>query len=141
MKFYSTVRLEVRKGEPIKQGTEIIGNRVKIKVAKNKVAPPFKVAEFDLIYGEGFSRVGSILDMGVYFEVISKSGAYFSFNGEKLGQGKDNAKKYLREHPEIADAIDAKIWEEVKKSKKPPLTSDPEEDGGAEEEETFDGEE
>ena len=141
LKFYSTVRLEVRKGEPIKQGTEIIGNRVKIKVAKNKVAPPFKVAEFDLIYGEGFSRVGSILDMGVYFEVISKSGAYFSFNGEKLGQGKDNAKKYLREHPEIADAIDAKIWEEVKKSKKPPLTSDPEEDGGAEEEETFDGEE
>ena len=137
LKFYSTVRLEVRKGEPIKQGTEIIGNRVKIKVAKNKVAPPFKVAEFDLIYGEGFSRVGSILDMGVYFEVISKSGAYFSFNGEKLGQGKDNAKKYLREHPEVADAIDAKIWEEVKKSNKPSPATETEEDDN---EENFDQE-
>ena len=137
LKFYSTVRLEVRKGEPIKQGTEVIGNRVKIKVSKNKVAPPFKVAEFDLIYGEGFSRVGSILDMGVYFEVINRSGAHFSFNGEKLGQGKDNAKKYLREHPEIADEIDAKIWEAVKKSKKP-LTTEPE--NSEEEEENFDGE-
>jgi len=138
LKFYSTVRLEVRKGEPIKQGTEIIGNRVKIKVSKNKVAPPFKVAEFDLIYGEGFSRVGSILDMGVYFEVISRSGAHFSFNGEKLGQGKDNAKKYLREHPEIADEIDSKIWEAVKKSKKP-LATEPE-SSADEEEENFDGE-
>jgi len=138
LKFYSTVRLEVRKGEPIKQGTEIIGNRVKIKVAKNKVAPPFRTAEFDLIYGEGFSRVGSILDMGVYFEVISRSGAHFSFNGEKLGQGKDNAKKYLREHPEIADEIDAKIWEAIKKSKKP-LATEPEDSD--EEEESFNDEE
>ena len=137
LKFYSTIRLEVRKGEPIKQGTEIIGNRVKIKVAKNKVAPPFRTAEFDLIYGEGFSRSGSILDMGVYFEVINRSGAYFSYNGEKLGNGKENAKKYLREHPEIANEIDGKIWEAIKKSKKP-LASEPDD---SDEEETFDGEE
>ena len=104
LKFYSSVRLEVRKGEAIKQGTEVIGNRVKIKVAKNKVAPPFRTAEFDLIYGEGYSRIGSILDMGVAFEIIDKSGAYFSYKGERLGQGKDNAK------------IDGKIREAVMKS-------------------------
>jgi len=126
LKFYSTIRLEVRKGEPIKQGTEIIGNRVKIKVSKNKVAPPFRTAEFDLIYGEGYSHAGSILDMAVYFEIITRSGAYFSYNGEKIGQGKDNAKKYLREHPEVEDEIDKKIREAVLKSIKPLETSEPE---------------
>lgn len=125
LKFYSTIRLEVRKGEPIKQGTEIIGNRVKIKVAKNKVAPPFRTAEFDLIYGEGYSHFGSILDMAVYFDIITRSGAHFSYNGEKLGQGKDNAKKYLREHPEVTDEIDKKIREAVLKSIKPIETSEP----------------
>ena len=125
LKFYSTIRLEVRKGEPIKQGTEIVGNRVKIKVAKNKVAPPFRTAEFDLIYGEGYSHAGSILDMAVYFDIITKSGAYFSYNGEKLGQGKENAKKYLREHPEIEDEIDKKIRDAVLKSIKPLETSEP----------------
>ena len=109
LKFYSTIRLEVRKGEAIKQGTEVVGNRVKIKVAKNKVAPPFKIAEFDLMYGEGYSRTGSILDMGVEFEIIDKSGAYFSYNGERLGQGKENAKKFLREHDEISAEIENKI--------------------------------
>ncbi len=109
LKFYSTIRLEVRKGEAIKQGAEVIGNRVKIKVAKNKVAPPFKTAEFDLMYGEGYSRTGSILDMGVEFEIVDKSGAYFSYNGERLGQGKENAKKFLREHPEISAEIENKI--------------------------------
>ena len=126
LKFYSTIRLEVRKGEPIKQGTEIIGNRVKIKVSKNKVAPPFRTAEFDLIYGEGYSHAGSILDMAVYFEIITRSGAYFSYNGEKIGQGKENAKKYLREHPEIENEIDKKIREAVLKSIKPVQTSEPE---------------
>ena len=136
LKFYSTIRLEVRKGEPIKQGTEIIGNRVKIKVAKNKVAPPFRTAEFDLIYGEGFSRVGSTLDMGVYFDIIKKAGSHFSYKDEKLGQGKDNAKKYLHEHPEIVDEIDAKIREAVSKSRIPFETSETETFDDAE---AFDG--
>ena len=135
LKFYSTIRLEIRKGEPIKQGTEIIGNRVKIKVAKNKVAPPFRTAEFDLIYGEGYSHSGSILDMGVYFDIITRSGAHFSYNGEKLGQGKDNAKKYIREHPEMEAEIDKKIREAVAKSIKPLETDDSE--TFEEEEETF----
>ena len=119
LKFYSSVRLEVRKGEAIKQGTEVIGNRVKIKVAKNKVAPPFRTAEFDLIYGEGYSRVGSLVDMGVAFEIIDKAGAYFSYNGERLGQGKDNAKRFLRERPEIAAEIENKIRDAVLKSTAP----------------------
>ncbi len=126
LKFYSTIRLEVRKGEAIKQGTEIIGNRVKIKVAKNKVAPPFRTAEFDLIYGEGYSHTGSIVDMGVAFDIVTKSGAHFSYNGEKLGQGRENAKKYLVEHPDIADEIDKKIREAVLKSIKPLETVEPE---------------
>lgn len=109
LKFYSSVRLEVRKGEAIKQGTEVIGNRTKVKVAKNKVAPPFKTAEFDLMYGVGYSRTGSILDMGVEMEIIDKSGAYFSYKGERLGQGRENAKKFLLEHPEKATEIENKI--------------------------------
>ncbi len=138
LKFYSTVRLEVRKGEPLKQGTEIVGNRVKIKVAKNKVAPPFRTAEFDLIYGEGYSKTGSLVDMGVYFDIVNKAGAFFSYNGTKLGQGRENAKKYLIEHPEVAAEIDDKIREAVLKSFKPLETAEIE---TVEEEETFDGEE
>jgi len=113
LKFYSTIRLEVRKGEAIKQSTDVVGNRVKIKVAKNKVAPPFKTAEFDLMYGEGYSRLGSIIDMGVEFEIVDKSGAYFSYKGERLGQGKENAKKFLREHEDVATEIENKIREVV----------------------------
>ena len=119
LKFYSSVRLEVRKGEPLKQGSEIIGNRVKIKVAKNKVAPPFRTAEFDLIYGEGYSRLGSIVDMGVAFEIVDKAGAFFSYNGSRLGQGRENAKKFLREHPDISAEIENKIRDAVLKSIKP----------------------
>ena len=115
LKFFSTIRLEVRKGEAIKQGTEIIGNRVKIKVAKNKVAPPFKTAEFDLLYGTGYSRVGGILDMGVEAEIITKAGAYFSYNGTKLGQGRENSKKFLTENPKITDEIENKIREAILK--------------------------
>ena len=122
LKFYSTIRLEVRKGEAIKQSTEVVGNRVKIKVAKNKVAPPFKTAEFDLMYGEGYSRTGSILDMGVELDIVDKSGAYFSYKGERLGQGKENAKKFLREHSEVADEIENKVRESVMK---PGTISDP----------------
>ena len=116
LKFYSSIRLEVRKGEAIKQGTEVIGNRVKIKVAKNKVAPPFKTAEFDLTYGEGYSRIGGLLDMGVEFEIISKRGAYLYYNEEKIGQGKENAKKYLEEHPEKIAEIEEKVLASVKKN-------------------------
>ncbi len=121
LKFYSSVRLEVRKGEALKQGTDVVGNRTKIKVAKNKVAPPFKTAEFDLMYGEGYSRTGSILDMGVELEFIAKSGAYFSYNGTRIGQGKENAKKFLRENPEIANEIEKKILDSLtKKDTTPP---------------------
>lgn len=127
LKFYSSVRLEVRKSEPLKQGTEIVGNRVKIKVAKNKVAPPFRTAEFDLIYGEGYSHTGSIVDMGAAFGIVTRAGAYFSYNNEKLGQGRENAKKYLFEHPELANEIDKKIREAVLKSIKPLETEAPEE--------------
>ena len=113
LKFYSTVRLEIRKGEAIKQGTEIIGNRTRVKVSKNKVAPPFRVAEFDIMYGSGYSKEGSLLDLGVECEVVNKSGAYFSYNGEKLGQGKENAKKYLKEHTEIANEIEEQLRAEL----------------------------
>ena len=135
LKFYSSVRLEVRKGEPLKQGSDVVGNRVKIKVAKNKVAPPFRTAEFDLIYGEGYSRIGSILDMGVAFEIVDKAGAYFSYNGEKIGQGKENAKKFLRENPAVADEIDSKIREALIKSA-PPVAAEEIEEADAE---NFDG--
>lgn len=133
LKFYSTIRLEVRKGEPLKQGSEIVGNRVKIKVAKNKVAPPFRTAEFDLIYGEGYSHTGSIVDMGVMFDVVTRSGAHFSYNGEKLGQGRENAKKYLRENPELAEEIDNKIREAVMKSIHPIETAEVDDSEDAEE--------
>ncbi|MBQ4405097.1 MAG: recombinase RecA [Selenomonadaceae bacterium] len=133
LKFYSSVRLEVRKGEPIKQGSEVIGNRVKIKVAKNKVAPPFRTAEFDLIYGEGYSRIGSIVDMGAAFEIINKSGAYFSYNGERLGQGRENAKKFLSEHPDIAAEIETKVRDAMLESISPISSDEPEEADDAEE--------
>ena len=115
LKFFSTIRLEVRKGEAIKQGTEVIGNRVKIKVAKNKVAPPFKTAEFDLMYGTGYSRTGGILDMGVEAEIVTKSGAFYSYNNTKLGQGRENSKKFLTENPEITNEIENKIREAILK--------------------------
>ncbi len=115
LKFFSTIRLEVRKGEAIKQGTEIVGNRVKIKVAKNKVAPPFKTAEFDLMYGTGYSRTGGILDMGVETEIVTKSGAFYSYNGTKLGQGRENSKKFLTENPQVLNEIEEKVREAILK--------------------------
>ena len=113
LKFYATMRMEIRKGEAIKQGTEIVGNRTKIKMSKNKVAPPFKTAEFDIMYGTGYSVEGSLLDLGVEQELIEKSGAYFSYKGERLGQGKENAKKFLKSHPEMMKEIDNKIRESL----------------------------
>lgn len=109
LKFYASVRLDVRKGEAIKEGTNIIGNKVKIKVVKNKVAPPFKVVELDLIYSEGFSKVGELLDLAVQFDVVDKAGAWFSYQGEKIGQGRENSKQFLLANPNLYDEIYTKI--------------------------------
>lgn len=111
LKFYSTVRLDVRRVETIKMGNDMVGNRTRIKVVKNKVAPPFKQAEIDIMYGEGISKEGSIIDIGVEQDIVDKSGAWYSFAGERLGQGRENAKQYLKEHPEIANTIEQKIRE------------------------------
>lgn len=109
LKFFASVRLEVRRQEPIKNGTEIIGNKTKVKVVKNKVAPPFKEAEFDIMYGQGISKLGNILDMATNFDIIKKSGAWFSYNGERLGQGRDNVKKYMEENPDFAAEVESKV--------------------------------
>lgn len=111
LKFFSSVRLDVRKSEVIKNGTEIVGNKTRVKVVKNKVAPPFKVAEFDIMYGEGISREGNILDFAVENDIIKKSGAWFSYNGEKIGQGRDNVRKYMQDHKEFTDEVDRQVRE------------------------------
>lgn len=109
LKFYASVRLDIRKIETMKQDGEVVGNRAKVKVVKNKVAPPFREAEFDIVYGKGISKVGNILDLGVNLDIVNKSGAWFSYNGERIGQGRENAKKYLEDHPEIAAEIEKKV--------------------------------
>ncbi len=111
LKFYSSVRVEVRRGEPLKDGAEIIGNRTKCKVVKNKVAPPFKTAEFDILYGEGVSKMGEIVDTAVEFDVIKKSGSWFSYDDMKIGQGRDKVKQYLLENPTVCDEIEKKVRE------------------------------
>ena len=109
LKFYASVRLDIRRMAQIKDGDEAIGNRVKVKVVKNKVAPPFRAAEFEIIFGEGISKIGEIIDMGVELEVINKSGSWFSYEGNKLGQGRDTVKSILHDNPEMANEIEAKI--------------------------------
>ncbi|WP_307210422.1 recombinase RecA [Paenibacillus harenae] len=109
LKFYSSVRLDVRRVETLKQGNDMVGNRTRIKVVKNKVAPPFKQAEIDIMYGEGISREGSLIDIGVEMDIVQKSGAWFSYEGERLGQGRENAKQYLKDHKDIAAVIEKKI--------------------------------
>ena len=109
LKFYATIRLEIRRGEAIKDGAQILGNRTNIKVVKNKVAPPFKTAEVDIIYGKGISKVGEIVDLAVQYDIINKSGAWFSYEGNKIGQGRENAKEYLLNNPEVALEIENKI--------------------------------
>ncbi|MBE1446477.1 recombinase RecA [Paenibacillus sp. OAS669] len=111
LKFYSTIRLDVRRVETIKQGNDMVGNRTRIKVVKNKVAPPFKQADIDIMYGEGISKEGSIIDIGSEMDIIQKSGAWYSFNNDRLGQGRENAKQFLKENPQIADTIEKKIRE------------------------------
>jgi recombination protein RecA len=109
LKFYSSIRLDIRRISTLKDGEEVIGSRVKVKVVKNKVAPPFREAEFDIIYGEGISRLGSLVDLGVIHKVVEKSGAWYACNGERIGQGRENAKRFLQENPAMADDIEAKI--------------------------------
>ena len=111
LKFYSSVRVEIRRSEAIKNGTEIVGNKVNIKVVKNKVAPPFKEAEFDIMFGKGISVEGDILDLAVSIGLVQKSGAWFAYNNEKIGQGRENAKNYLAEHPEVMEELDKKVRE------------------------------
>lgn len=105
LKFYATIRLEVRRAEQLKSGTDIIGNRTKIKVVKNKVAPPFKIAEVDIMYGQGISQEGELLDMAVEKDIVDKSGAWYSYKGDRIGQGRDNAKNYIKEHPELKEEL------------------------------------
>ncbi|MBO2532210.1 MAG: recombinase RecA [Thermoactinomycetaceae bacterium] len=111
LKFYSSIRLEVRRAETIKQGSEMVGNRTRIKVVKNKVAPPFKQTDVDIMYGEGISKEASVLDIAADLDIVSKSGAWYSFGGERLGQGRENAKQFLKEHPEVCAQIEAAIRE------------------------------
>jgi len=111
LKFYASVRLDIRRIGAIKKGDEVIGNETRVKVVKNKVAPPFREAYFDILYGEGISRLGEIIDLGVQHKLVEKAGAWYSYKGNKIGQGKDNSREYLREHPEIAHEIEGKVRE------------------------------
>jgi recombination protein RecA len=132
LKFYASVRLEVRRVETIKDGAESVGNRVRVKVTKNKVAPPFRQAEFDIVFGEGISREGSLLDVAVDSGVVKKSGAWFTFDNDQLGQGRENAKRFLRENPEVAMQLQARVYETVGFNSDPATADDVSETAGAE---------
>jgi recombination protein RecA len=114
LKFYASVRLDIRRSSQIKDGESVIGNRTKVKVVKNKVAPPFRTAEFDIMYGEGVSKTGEILDLAVEFEIIKKSGSWFSYGDTKLGQGRDAVKALIKDNPELADELEEKIKSRIK---------------------------
>jgi len=109
LKFYSSVRIEIRRTDSLKQGGEVIGNRVKVKIVKNKLSPPFRQAEFDIVFGKGISREGSLVDVGVEAGVLTKSGTWFSYGDTRLGQGRDNARTFLEEHPDVADQIERQV--------------------------------
>jgi recombination protein RecA len=113
LKFYSSVRLDVRRIETLKDGQEMVGNRTRVKVAKNKVAPPFKQAEFDILYGHGISREGSLIDLGVEVGIVRKAGAWFTYDADQLGQGRENARTYLRNNPDLANELEKKIKEKM----------------------------
>jgi recombination protein RecA len=117
LKFYSSVRLDIRRISQIKDGDNITGNRVRVKVVKNKVAPPFQKAEFDIVYGKGFSKTGEIIDLGVEFEIIKKSGSWYSYGDTKLGQGRDAVKSLLEDNPELSDELESLIRERIEKKK------------------------
>ncbi|MFM8258086.1 MAG: recombinase RecA, partial [Polynucleobacter sp.] len=113
LKFYASMRLDIRRIGSIKKGDDVIGNETRVKVVKNKVSPPFREAIFDIMYGSGISREGEIIDMGVEAEIVEKSGAWYSYNGDRIGQGKDNVREFLKENPEIAKEIEAKIRQKL----------------------------
>jgi recombination protein RecA len=113
LKFYASVRLDIRRIGAIKDGQEVVGNRTRVKVVKNKMAPPFKEAEFDIMYGEGISRAGDLLDVGVNAGIIEKSGSWYAYNGERIGQGRENVKKFFHENPDLFDAVEMKVRETV----------------------------
>ena len=116
LKFYASVRMDIRKSENIQQDGEITGTRAKVKVVKNKVAPPFREAEFDIVYGKGISREGNILDMAVNLDIIEKSGSWFSYDGNRIGQGRENVKKYLKENPQILEEVEKKVRDNFEKA-------------------------
>ncbi len=132
LKFYSSIRLDVRRIESLKQAGEVIGNRTRVKVVKNKVAPPFREAEFDIMFGQGISREGDILDIACSQGIVNKSGAWFAYNGEKIGQGRENAKQYLKEHEDIRDEIEAKAREQILGSGEEPAEGEAKEDAAPE---------
>ena len=115
LKFYASVRVDIRRTSQLKEGEEIIGNRTRVKIVKNKLAPPFKKADFDILYGEGISQLGEIVDLGVDFDIIKKSGSWFSYGDTKLGQGRDAVKQILKDNPELYDELKAKVSEALKK--------------------------
>ena len=139
LKFYASVRLDVRRGEQLKDGSTVVGNHTKVKVVKNKVAPPFRVAEFDIVYGEGISKEGTLLDLAVERDIIHKSGAWFSYKDQRIGQGRENTRLFLKSHPEIADEIDAVIRQELFKANDQAAAA-PEEGTASEDAESFDEE-
>ena len=140
LKFYSSVRLEVRRSENLKLGQDIVGNRTKIKVVKNKVAPPFRVAEVDIMYGEGISRTGEVIDLGAEMDIVQKSGAWYSYNGERLGQGKEKVKEYLANNPELFEEINGKLREALGFTKKEEKETEPNEEGLAMKDSLFEDE-
>ena len=111
LKFYASVRMDVRRTETLKQAGEMVGNRTRVKIVKNKIAPPFKEAEFDIMFGKGISKEGDVLDLAASINIVNKSGAWYAYNGEKIGQGRENAKTYLAAHPEVMEELEAKVRE------------------------------
>ena len=135
LKFYASVRLDIRKIENIKQDGEVTGNRVRVKIVKNKVAPPFREAEFDIVYGKGISKEGNVLDLAVNLDIIEKSGSWFSYNGERIGQGRENVKKYLADNPKILAEVEQKVRDNTKKAFEQSLNEEEIEEDSTEEEE------
>ena len=141
LKFYASVRSDIRRGEQLKDGSNVVGNRTKAKIVKNKVAPPFRVAEFDILYGEGISKEGSLLDNAVALDIIHKSGAWFSYGDQRIGQGRENTRKYLKENPEVAAEIDRLVRAELlgKSNAQAPVAQEADAEDGLDGE-AFDGE-
>ena len=129
LKFYSSMRFDVRRVETIKQGDQMLGNRVRVKIVKNKVAPPFRQAEFDIMYGEGISKVGDVMDSAVDLEIIDKAGSWYSFEGNRIGQGRENVKTYLKEHPEILEQVESRLMDTLAKAEEPEEEVKVDEDG------------